>query len=155
MESDDERRWHRQLHGVGAGWSPLAVRAKGFAPAAMMLGTSGNPDTVERVALSLARGAALPGRVVDEKGKPVADARVVATNASEPLPVVDPRRDGVLAARRRHVLDPALSAGTWRVTATAGDVRADDQRRRSPSTASTRGTASSSCSPRAASSAAP
>ncbi|HEY5952633.1 MAG TPA: sigma-70 family RNA polymerase sigma factor [Kofleriaceae bacterium] len=110
-----------QLRGVGAGWSPLAVRAKGFAPSAMMLGTSGNADTVEHVALSLAKGAALSGRVVDEKGKPVAAARVVATSASEPLPVVDPRRDGVLTGADGSFSIAALSAGTWRVTATSGD----------------------------------
>jgi uncharacterized GH25 family protein len=110
-----------QLRGVGAGWSPLAVRAKGFALAAMMLPTSGNADTVEHVALSLAHGAALAGRVVDDKGKPVSGARVVAASASEPLPVVDPRRDGVLTAADGSFSIATLSAGTWRLTATAGD----------------------------------
>jgi RNA polymerase sigma factor (sigma-70 family) len=110
-----------RLRGVGAGWLPLAVRAKGFAPAAMMLATSGNPDTTERVALSLAYGAAINGRVVDDAGKPIAGARVVATNASEPLPVVDPRRDGVLTAGDGTFSVPTVSAGTWRLTATAGD----------------------------------
>lgn len=109
------------LRGVGAGWSPLAVRAKGFAPAAMMLHTSGNADTTERVALSLAGGAAISGRIVDEARKPIAGARVVATNASEPLPVVDPRRDGVAAAADGSFSIPVVSAGTWRITATAGD----------------------------------
>ncbi len=109
------------LRGVGSGWSPLAVRAKGFSPAAMMLQTSGNADTTERVALSLAHGAALSGRVIDEAKKPVAGARVVATNASEPLPVFDPRRDGVVAGADGSFSIPALSAGTWRITATAGD----------------------------------
>jgi RNA polymerase sigma factor (sigma-70 family) len=110
-----------QLRGVGAAWAPLAVRAKGYAPAAMMLSTSGNADTTERVALSLASGAALSGRVLDGKRKPVAGARVVAASASEPLPVVDPRRDGVLTGVDGSFSIPALSAGTWRVTATAGE----------------------------------
>jgi RNA polymerase sigma factor (sigma-70 family) len=110
-----------QLKGVGAGWAPLAVRAKGFAPTASMVQTSGNADTIEHVALSLARGAALSGRVIDEAGKPVASARVVATYASEPLPVVDPRRDGVLTGADGAFSIPSVSAGTWRVTATAGD----------------------------------
>ncbi|NVB79269.1 MAG: sigma-70 family RNA polymerase sigma factor [Kofleriaceae bacterium] len=109
------------LKGIGAGWAPLAARAKGLAPAAMMLGTSGNPDTTERVALTLARGAAIAGRVLDEAGKPVGGARVVATNASEPLPVVDPRRDGVTAAADGTFSIPVVSAGTWRLTATAGE----------------------------------
>lgn len=109
------------LRGIGATWSPLAVRAKGFAPAATMVTTSGNPDTTERVALSLSRGAALSGRVIDDKKRPLAGARVFATNASEPLPVVDPRRDGVLTAPDGTFAIPTLSAGTWRITATAGD----------------------------------
>ncbi|HEY5945526.1 MAG TPA: carboxypeptidase regulatory-like domain-containing protein, partial [Kofleriaceae bacterium] len=112
-----------KLTGIGAGWSPLVVRAKGYAQAAMMLTTSGTPDTVEHAALSLARGAALAGRVVDDKGKPVANARVVATSASEPLPVVvvDPRLDGVVTGADGSFSIATLSAGTWRVTATAGD----------------------------------
>jgi RNA polymerase sigma factor (sigma-70 family) len=110
-----------QLKGVGAGWAPLAVRAKGFAPTARMLGTAGNPDSIEHVALSLAKGAALAGRVIDEAGKPVSNARVVATFASEPLPVVDPRRDGVVTGADGAFSIASVSAGTWRFTATAGD----------------------------------
>jgi RNA polymerase sigma factor (sigma-70 family) len=110
-----------QLKGVGAGWSALVVRAKGYAQAAMMLDTSGNADAVERVTMSLARGAALAGRVVDDKGKPVANARVVATSASEPFPVVDPRRDGVVTGADGAFSIATVSAGTWRLTATAAD----------------------------------
>lgn len=110
-----------KLTGLGAGMSPLVVRAKGYAQAAMMLRTWGNPDTVERAALSLARGAALAGRVVDDKGKPIANARVVATNASEVLTVADPPRDGVATGADGSFSFPTLSAGTWRVTASAGD----------------------------------
>ena len=61
-------------------------------------------------------------------GKPVGAARVVATNASEPLPVVDPRRDGVVAGADGTFSIPALAAGTWRLTATHGDLRTDDER---------------------------
>ncbi len=110
-----------KLQGVGASWSALAVQAKGFAPSAMRVSTSGIADSVEKVALSLARGAALSGRVVDEAGKPIANARVVATNASEPLPVVDPRRDGVLTSGDGAFTIPSLSAGTWRISASAGE----------------------------------
>lgn len=109
------------LRGVGPTWSPLAVRAAGFAPAAMMLGASGAPAAPDRVSISLARGAALSGRVVDERGKPVGGARVVATSASEPMPVVDPRRDGVLAAADGTFTLASVAAGTWRITATHAD----------------------------------
>ena len=109
-----------KLRGLGAAWAPLAVRAEGHAPAALIVTTSGQPDTVEHVAVALAHGAAVAGRVVDEKGKPIANARVVATNASEPLPVVDPRRDGVLTDATGKFALPALSAGTWRLAASDG-----------------------------------
>jgi uncharacterized GH25 family protein len=109
-----------KLRGIGATWAALAVRAEGYAPGALMVTTSGQPDTIEHVAVSLAHGAAVAGRVVDEKGKPIANARVVATNASEPLPVVDPRRDGVLTDASGKFALPALSAGTWRLAASDG-----------------------------------
>jgi RNA polymerase sigma factor (sigma-70 family) len=111
------------VSGVGAGWSPLVVRAKGFSPAAIMVVTSGKPDSVEHVALVLARGAALAGRVIDETGSPVAGARVIATSASNPEPVdfVDPSRDAVVTAVDGTFSISTLSAGTWRVTATAGE----------------------------------
>ncbi|MDX2089848.1 MAG: sigma-70 family RNA polymerase sigma factor [Kofleriaceae bacterium] len=107
------------LRGVGATWAPLAVRANGFAPAALMLNTSG--EAAERVAVSLAGGAPISGQIVDEGGKPVGGARVVATSASEPLPVIDPRRDAVLAGRDGTFTIPSVAAGTWRITATHGD----------------------------------
>ena len=109
------------LRGVGPVWAPLAARAAGFAPAAIMVGTSGNPAAPERVAIALANGAALSGRVVDEAGKPVRGARVMASSASEPLPVFDPRRDSVVAGADGKFTIPAVSAGTWRVTATHGE----------------------------------
>lgn len=107
------------LTGIGAGTPFLVARANGYAEATMMLGTSGKPDTVEHAALSLAHGAALAGRVVDENGTPVANARVIATNASEPL--VDPYRDGVVTGADGTFSLATLAAGTWRITATAGD----------------------------------
>ena len=103
---------------VGAEWAPLVASAPGFAPAAMMLGTSGDPKAPVRVALVLAKGAAVRGVVVDGAGKPVGGARVVATAASEPFPVVDPRRDGVVSNADGTFELAALSAGTWRLTAT-------------------------------------
>lgn len=109
------------LRGVGATWAPLTARAKNFAPRAMIIETSGQ-QTTETVTIALAKGAAISGRVVDEQGKPVAGARVVPTSASEPLPVVDPRRDGVLAGADGKFTIPAVSSGTWRLSATAGDL---------------------------------
>ncbi|MFT3696925.1 MAG: carboxypeptidase regulatory-like domain-containing protein [Kofleriaceae bacterium] len=101
---------------VGAVWGPVVASAAGFAPSATMLGTTGHD--LARVALRLVKGAAVTGTVVDEAGKPVEGARVVATNASEPFPVVDPRRDGVVTAANGAFTLPAISPGSWRLTAT-------------------------------------
>jgi RNA polymerase sigma-70 factor (ECF subfamily) len=108
------------LRGVGAAWAPLVANADGFAPAAMMLSTSGSPAAPSRVSLTLAKGAMLSGKVIDDTGKPIGGARVVATAASEPLPVVDPRRDGVETKPDGTFALPVIAAGTWRVTATHG-----------------------------------
>ena len=110
-----------QLRGVGSLWAVLAVTATDFAPAAMMLSTSGDPAAPQKVQLVLSRGAAIAGRVVDAAGTPVAEARVVATSASEPFPVVDPRRDGVLTKADGTFVFPAVAPGTWRLLATHAD----------------------------------
>ncbi len=111
-----------RLRGIGAVWAPLAVRANGFAPAATMVWASGDPAAPARVAVALVAGAALAGRAVDETGKPVAGARIIATSASEPFPVVDSWRDGVIAGADGAFTIPAVAAGTWRLTATHGDL---------------------------------
>lgn len=106
------------LRGVGPTWAPLAVSAKGYAPAAVMTWTAGDPRVPTRFGVTLGRGAAVAGKVVDETGKPVAGARVTAALASEPFPVVDPRRDGVLSGADGAFTLPALAAGTYRLAAT-------------------------------------
>ncbi|HEY4239004.1 MAG TPA: sigma-70 family RNA polymerase sigma factor [Kofleriaceae bacterium] len=110
-----------RLTGVGAIRAPLAVRAAGLAPAAVMIKTSGDANTPDRVAVSLARGAALSGRVVDEHGAPIAKARVTAMSTADAWPVVDPQRDGVVAGADGTFAIESLSAGTWRLTAAGGD----------------------------------
>ncbi|HVV83955.1 MAG TPA: carboxypeptidase regulatory-like domain-containing protein [Kofleriaceae bacterium] len=105
------------LHGVGPTWGPLAASAAGFAPARTMVSTAGDPKVPARFELTLARGAAVSGRVVDEAGAAVAGARVVATSASEPFPVVDVRRDGVATGADGSFTFPAVAAGTYRLDA--------------------------------------
>ncbi|MBA2540032.1 MAG: sigma-70 family RNA polymerase sigma factor [Deltaproteobacteria bacterium] len=105
------------LRGVGSVWAPLHVKATGFAPTAQMVSWSGDPAQPKQISIVLERGAGISGRVVDPDGKPVAEARVVATSASEPFPVVDPRRDGVLSSADGTFAIPTVAAGTWRLTA--------------------------------------
>lgn len=110
-----------KLTDVGAVWGPLVVRAAGYAPVGMQVWVSGDPANPTRVAIALARGAAVSGTVVDGAGKPVGGARVVATAMSEPFPIVDPRRDGVETKPDGTFELPAIAAGTWRLTATQAD----------------------------------
>jgi protocatechuate 3,4-dioxygenase beta subunit len=106
------------LRGVGLGWAPLVAHAPGFAPAGLVVGTTGDPGTPLRVSLALGRGAALAGRVVDDHGAAVAGARVHASSVTDPLPVTDPRRDGVTTGADGSFVLPAVAAGTWRLSAT-------------------------------------
>ena len=106
------------LRGVGPTWAPLAARAPGFAPAAIMISTSGDPAAPDREAIALSRGAAVSGRVLDEAGAPIEGARVVATPASEPFPVIDPRRDAVATRADGGFNLPVVAAGSYRLTAT-------------------------------------
>ncbi len=105
------------LRGVGPTWAPLSVSAPGYAPAAVIASTAGDPAVPARIAVTLGRGAAVAGRVIDDAGKTVAGARVTAAMASEPFPVVDPRRDGVTSGADGTFTLPALAAGTYRLTA--------------------------------------
>ncbi len=109
------------LRGVGPAWAPLAARAAGYAPAAIMVGTHGDPAAPQRLSVALARGAELSGQVIGEGGAPIAGARVALVLATEPFPVADPRKDGVLSGADGGFRIPAVAAGTWRVVVTHGD----------------------------------
>ena len=104
------------LEHVGEVWAPLHASATGFAPNATMLGTSG--EAPMRVSIRLSKGADVSGMVVDAHGKPQV-AWIVATNASEPFPVIDAKRDGIASGADGRFAFPSLSKGTWRLTATA------------------------------------
>lgn len=110
-----------KLTGVGAVWAPLAVIAEGYSPVATMLWSSGDPAAPTRVTVALAKGAPVSGTVVDEAGKPVGGARVVASPLSDPFALVDARRDGVETKPDGTFALPAIAAGTWRLTATQVD----------------------------------
>ena len=106
------------LHGVGANFAPLSIRALGYAVAAQMLTTSDDAASPVTITVALMKGAAVSGRVVNERGTPVAGAQVSAVSASAPFPVTDPRRDGVVSKADGTFTLAVLPAGTWRLTAT-------------------------------------
>ena len=107
------------VRGVGAGWPILVVTAPGFAPARRMIQTSGaaGGGAQERQLVELRAGVAVSGRVVDAAGKPVAEARVLPEDVSEPFPVLEPRSDAALSDAEGRFAFSALPAGTFRFVA--------------------------------------
>ena len=106
------------LDGIGETYmTQIAVRAPGFAPAALRLPTTGDPKVPQRQTVRLVAGAPVTGHVVDPAGKPIAGARVLAVDVTQPFPVVDARRDAVVTDAKGVFRFDALGAGTVRFTA--------------------------------------
>lgn len=105
------------IEGVGPGRRSLRVDAEGYAPAHEMFSTRGTPEAPTSIAMRLRRGAPVSGTVVDSDGASVAGARVWATDAANPWPVVDPRLDAVVTDGEGRYRIAAVPAGTWRVHA--------------------------------------
>lgn len=106
-----------ELHGVGLGQNTLRVCAAGYACSTRRVLRSEKPEALQREVVLLDRGGRVSGRVLDEEGNPVRDARVLAIPTSEPFPVFDPRLDSVSTDRKGAWQIHALAAGTYRFTA--------------------------------------
>jgi uncharacterized GH25 family protein len=92
-----------------AAWADGYARA--FLPAMVSAGTTS-------LRLELARGAPVSGKVLDERGAPVAQARVRYETASDFLPGSDLTRDAVMSGADGSFSFPALPAGSFRFIAT-------------------------------------
>lgn len=103
--------------GVGAPDPTIRVNAEGYAPVTDRLISFGRRE--QRIVIAMRAGAAVSGRITDAAGEPIAGARVIAALMSEPFPVIDPRRDGVVSGDDGTFRIPALAAGTYRLTASA------------------------------------
>lgn len=108
------------LEGVGAGWHVLRVEAEGFAPHAEGFPIRGASSRQDHT-VTLAHGVRVEGLVADETGEPIAGARVLAVNVSEPYPVTDLRRDAVTTNDEGNFALPALAPGTYRFVAAHPD----------------------------------
>ncbi|MEZ4364047.1 MAG: carboxypeptidase regulatory-like domain-containing protein [Kofleriaceae bacterium] len=88
--------------------------ARSFVPTIVGVGS-----TSQRV--ELVRGAPVAGKVVDERGAPVAEARVRYETASDFIPGSDMIRDAVVTGADGAFSFPALPAGSFRFIATHAD----------------------------------
>jgi hypothetical protein len=100
------------LRGVD-GWMEAVVTADGYAPGKVRT----DVDKTRTVRVALRRGAAVAGRVVDDRGAPVADARVTASDVGQPWAEPDPEREGVRTGADGRFELPAVGAGTYRFAA--------------------------------------
>jgi hypothetical protein len=103
------------LHGVAPGWIALAISASGFAPAHELRQIK---DGDHEVAVQLERGAAVAGKVIDERGAPIAHARVLAREVADLFPLTDATKDGVTTADDGTFTIPSVAAGSYRFVAT-------------------------------------
>ena len=64
--------------------------------------------------MTLHRGASVSGRAVTMDGKPIADARVLAVSTSEPFPLAEARRDGVVSGKNGEWSVASVAPGSYR-----------------------------------------
>ncbi|MBA3454519.1 MAG: carboxypeptidase regulatory-like domain-containing protein, partial [Deltaproteobacteria bacterium] len=108
-----------KLKGIKPGWIAIDASAPGYAPSKTVttIGSSGGSGTVQ---LTLRKGYAVAGKVVDDAGKPVVSAKVSAV--AESWGTNDESGDAdVITNARGEFQIPALSAGTHRLAAIDGE----------------------------------
>ncbi|MGE3545381.1 MAG: sigma-70 family RNA polymerase sigma factor [Kofleriaceae bacterium] len=103
-----------RLNGVGgSGFDmSLKVAARGYAPELRRVSPSPGDD--RRELMTLHHGASVNGRAITIDGKPIASARVLAVSTSEPFPLTDPRRDGVITRNNGEWSVASVAAGSYR-----------------------------------------
>lgn len=105
------------LRGVPIGWGMLVVRASGYATSRTPFRVPEAAAAALRQRIELEPGIAIRGLVIDEGGKPVGGARVVARANAAPWEPVDVLGQGVTTDRAGRFTIEALSAGSYRFLA--------------------------------------
>ena len=98
---------------VVPGFYEVVAWADGMAHATQRMRIAGDA----KVRVMLASGAPVSGRVVDEGGAPIANARVVSVGSGDFRGQVDPRRDAVLTNKDGNFKFNALPSGSVRFLA--------------------------------------
>lgn len=76
-----DARGEALLKPVSPGYARVEARLDGYAPSGAYT-TVGSPGSTAKLTISLARGYAISGRVIDESGKPLAKVNVSLTNGA-------------------------------------------------------------------------
>ncbi len=103
--------------GVASGFFAVVASKDGFAPERRAVQAPPSTTMAVKVRLALRRGSAVSGVVMDEKGAPVRDARVIVHDTSGLYSLVSASRDGVTTDTKGRFRIPAVAAGTYRVVA--------------------------------------
>ena len=111
-----------RIQGAAGGFSVLHVEASGYAPAQQLVMVPATPGAEPvRVKVSLKRGAGVSGTVFDEAGQPVASARVLADDVNVFIDLHNAKKDGAATDAQGVFELPALTAGSYRLTASHDD----------------------------------
>lgn len=100
------------LRGVDDGWVQVSASAPGYGPATASRSIGASERQVE-LEVALAEGAPVSGRVVDERGQPIAGAQVWAQDASSAWEGGAGERAAVRSDKAGAFTIPALSAGSY------------------------------------------
>lgn len=110
------------LRPVRPGWVYVQATASGFAPGSGSA-TVGSAGATGRVAITLKKGFAVSGRVIDEAGKPIAKARVFAGGGAWNADAgVDEKQDDAITTDAKGAFAiPAVANGQHVIAALDGD----------------------------------
>lgn len=110
-----------QFRGVGGGVLIARATAAGYAPLWRSIDVTAGAGATQAHTLMLERGAAAAGIVIDETGRPVAGARVMALDAAVLVRLADPLQDAVISDAAGRWVVPAVATGTYRFAASHTD----------------------------------
>jgi uncharacterized GH25 family protein len=106
-----------KFKGVNPGWTGVVATAAGYAPADGGTFVAGATSDAE-IRLLMKKGAAVSGKVVDESGAPVANAKVVRQNAGRFWGGGDDvKRDGVTTSATGEFEIASVPVGSFRFVA--------------------------------------
>lgn len=118
LKSTSDAQGKARFQGVGRGFSSVAVNAKGYALTRQLAQI---PDNIGgapfEISVSLEKGAVVSGTVVDEDGKAVSGARVLAIDVSALISLSNAKKHGAVTDEQGRFTSAALAAGNYRFAA--------------------------------------